>query len=70
MVNATLRLKQRWQALAPAVREGLVIAAAMLGVWLLIERTETCDRFFAYVEDNPALELDSAIWPSFFPPSA
>lgn len=43
------------------MRDAWVIAVAATSAWLLIERTETCDRFFDWVEQNPDYEIDSAI---------
>lgn len=30
-----------------------------MGAWLLIERTETCDRLFDWIAENPNYEIDS-----------
>lgn len=51
----------REQLATPAVRDGWIIATFMICVWAIIERTETCDRFFDWVADNPDYELDSFI---------
>ena len=42
-------------------RDAAVLAIAGFVVWSLIERTDTCTRFFKYVASNPDLELDSAV---------
>lgn len=39
----------------------LVIAAVSLTAWFVIEKTETCDRFFEWVAENPDAEADSLI---------
>jgi diguanylate cyclase (GGDEF)-like protein len=43
------------------MRDSIVIAAAAALAWLLIERTNTCDRFFDWVAENPDYEVDSFI---------
>ena len=48
------RVTQPW-------KEAALLAIAGYVIWSLIESTETCTRFFAYVQANPELELDSAI---------
>lgn len=44
-----------------AQRDASAIAVAAILVWLAIERTETCDRFFDWIAQNPGYEVDSAI---------
>lgn len=46
----------------PAARRdlGLIAGLAVL-VWLAIERTETCDRIFAWIAANPDSEADSLV---------
>ncbi len=44
-----------------AKQDSIVISLSAGLVWLVIERTETCDRFFEWVRDNPETEMDSVI---------
>jgi diguanylate cyclase (GGDEF)-like protein len=50
-----------WGERSSAVRDIIVIATAAAFAWLVIERTETCDRFFDWVAENPGYEVDSFI---------
>jgi diguanylate cyclase (GGDEF)-like protein len=50
-----------WGERSSAVRDIIVISAASTLSWLLIERTNTCDRFFDWVAENPHYEVDSFI---------
>lgn len=50
-----------WRALTAAQRDMAVIGMAMALAWLVIERTETCDRLFAWIAANPEAEADSVI---------
>ncbi len=51
----------RWSALAHSTRDFIIISCAAVAIWLLMERTETCDRFFDWVAENPDYEIDSVI---------
>ncbi len=53
--------QSRWKALASSTRDLALISFSAAGVWLLIERTKTCDRFFDWVAKNPDYEVDSFI---------
>lgn len=45
----------------PQKKDILWLTMSIVVVWLVIERTEACDRFFDWVAENPDLEIDSAI---------
>ena len=44
-----------------ALVEAGILAAAALLAWVVIERTDACTHFFAYVGAHPDMELDSII---------
>jgi diguanylate cyclase (GGDEF)-like protein len=44
-----------------ALRDASVVIALCVAAWVVIERTETCTRFFQYVAAHPDTELDSVI---------
>jgi diguanylate cyclase (GGDEF)-like protein len=47
--------------MSPASRDASIIALVAGLAWLIIERTETCDRFFEWVAENPDYEVDSVL---------
>lgn len=47
--------------ISPARKDIIVISLVSSVLWAIIERTETCDRFFEWVEQNPDSEIDSVI---------
>lgn len=47
--------------MTPAKRDAAYIGVAAAAIWLVIERTKTCDRFFHWVAENPDYEADSVI---------
>ncbi len=49
-----------------AVKELLVLLAICGAAWVLIERTDTCTRFFQFVSAHPDMELDSLILAGIF----
>jgi diguanylate cyclase (GGDEF)-like protein len=55
------RVIRFWRRSSKAARDGVTISLVALLMWLVIERTETCDRFFRWVAENPDYELDSVI---------
>lgn len=54
------------QAKKRALIDGIVIAITTFALWLLIEETELCTRFFEYVAAHPERELDSIILAGMF----
>jgi diguanylate cyclase (GGDEF)-like protein len=64
-VGETIDMKSRtwprWQGISSAQLDLAVIVSVAIVVWLVIERTETCDRFFDWVAENPDYEVDSFI---------
>jgi diguanylate cyclase (GGDEF)-like protein len=52
---------RHWHQLTSAQRDTIVIALSTFAIWLAIERTETCDRVFAWIAANPDYEVDSAL---------
>ncbi|AMO72636.1 putative bifunctional diguanylate cyclase/phosphodiesterase [Sphingorhabdus sp. M41] len=59
--NATTEFRSRWNAMTSARRDSAMITAVGFLAWLVIERTETCDRFFDWVANHPDYEVDSLI---------
>lgn len=55
------RLAERWRKRSMAASDSLVIGVIATLVWFVIEQTETCDRFFDWVAENPDYEIDSLI---------
>lgn len=47
--------------ISPAKQDTIVISVVSLVIWFVIEGTETCDRFFDWVQENPDSEIDSII---------
>ena len=47
-----------WSNLNAASRDAIVIVVVAVISWLIIERTETCTRFFQWVQENPDYEAD------------
>ncbi len=53
--------RARWRSWTSAKRDTVVAIISAVIVWVGIERTETCDRFFEWVAENPDYEADSVI---------
>jgi diguanylate cyclase (GGDEF)-like protein len=70
MKTRRLRLRVPTVSVTAGNKRGLVdagiLAAAAFLAWVLIERTDTCTRFFAYVAAHPDIELDSIILAGVF----
>lgn len=47
--------------ISPAKQDIIVISLVSSVTWAIIERTESCDRFFEWVQQNPDSEIDSVI---------
>jgi diguanylate cyclase (GGDEF)-like protein len=59
MQNKTSDLREALNR--PAIRDALVIILCACVAWSVIERTEICTEFFAWVAANPDYEVDSVI---------
>lgn len=65
--NTQFRFKKPGRQTRSAARRDAVVLVVICSVtWLLIQQTEMCTRFFAYVAAHPELELDSAILAGIF----
>ncbi|WP_072376572.1 EAL domain-containing protein [Hyphomicrobium sp. NDB2Meth4] len=49
-----------------AIVDAIFLALACVTAWIVIERTDVCTRFFAYVAAHPDQELDSVILAGIF----
>ena len=54
------------QADSKAITDAVILATVCAAAWALIERTETCTRFFQYVAAHPDTELDSVVLAGIF----
>jgi diguanylate cyclase (GGDEF)-like protein len=55
------RFADRRRKVSKTTSDAVVTGLISAGAWLVIERTSTCDRFFAWVAANPDTEADSVI---------
>lgn len=70
LLEAT-HLRRTWdrsfrQTSQRATKDALILGIVGIAAWVLIERTDTCTRFFQYVSANPDMELDSIILAGIF----
>jgi diguanylate cyclase (GGDEF)-like protein len=49
-----------------ALTDAAILFIVSFAAWVVIERTDACTRFFAYVAANPDMELDSVILAGIF----
>ncbi|MFA5958200.1 putative bifunctional diguanylate cyclase/phosphodiesterase [Hyphomicrobium sp.] len=60
------RFRSERRANKEAINDAVILLIICVVVWVLIERTETCTRFFQYVAAHPDMELDSVVLAGIF----